>query len=215
MEIDAIVARVIEKLGQAENAAEPAGGIPAGVSNRHVHLSQGDADALFGAGYSFKRMKELSQPGQFACDECVTVVGPRGVIEKVRVLGPVRRQSQIELLQSDCRKLGIKAVLRESGKLEGTPGLTLCGPNGSVTVSCGAIVAKRHIHMTPADAARLGCTDAEIVEVRCGGERGGTLGNVVVRVSTEARLDCHIDIEEAACMGLKDGDTITINGKGR
>ena len=214
MDVNDIVRKVLEKLEETAGQPEP-GGIPTGVSNRHVHLSETDAAALFGAGVSFKKMKDLSQPGQYACEECVTLVGPKGVLEKVRILGPVRKITQIELLQSDCRKLGIKPMLRESGKLEGTPGLTLCGPKGSINAECGAIVAKRHIHMTPADAASYGCRDTEIVDVSCGGERGGVLGNVVVRVSPEAKLDFHIDIEEANCMGMKDGDTITIIGKGR
>ena len=206
MDIEAIVARVVEKIVEKQDD----GGIPVGVSNRHVHLSKEDSDILFGKDYEFKKLKDLSQPGQFACNECITLVGPKGVLEKVRILGPVRGQTQIELLQTDCRKLGIKAVLKESGKLEGTPGILISGPMGSVHTANGALVAKRHIHMKPEDAERHGLKDKDLVDLECGGERGGILKNVLIRVSSSYKLDCHLDVEEASAMGLKDGDHVHI-----
>ncbi len=215
MEVNAIVEKVLERLKQVSQAETDPRRIPAGISNRHLHLSEAAASALFGKGYTFEKMKDLSQPGQYACKETVTLAGPKGIIEKVRILGPVRGKTQIELLQSDCRRLGIQAVLRESGKLDGTPGLTLCGPKGCTAVEAGAIVAKRHIHMTPTDAAVHGCTDGEAVTVQCDGERGGTLNDVTVRVSTQGRLEFHVDFDEANAMGMQEGDSVTICGKGR
>lgn len=184
--------------------------IPIGVSNRHVHLSQNDLESLFGSGYELTKIKDISQPGQFACKETVTIAGPKGAIEKVRVLGPTRKQSQVEILKSDCFKLGINAAMRMSGDLDGTPGITLIGPKKSLFLTQGAIVAKRHIHMLPGDARRFGVTDGQVVSLKVSGERGGILGNVVIRVTTTSALECHIDTEEANAMDLKNGSKITI-----
>ena len=158
--------------------------VPIGVSNRHVHLSQNDLESLFGSGYELTKIKDISQPGQFACKETVTIAGPKGAIEKVRVLGPTRKQSQVEILKSDCFKLGINAAMRMSGDLAGTPGITLIGPQKSLFLTQGAIVAKRHIHMLPRAARRFGVTDGQVVSLKVSGERGGILGNVVIRVTT-------------------------------
>ncbi|MBD8935210.1 MAG: phosphate propanoyltransferase [Anaeroglobus sp.] len=184
--------------------------VPIGVSNRHVHLSQNDLESLFGSGYELTKIKDISQPGQFACKETVTIAGPKGAIEKVRVLGPTRKQSQVEILKSDCFKLGINAAMRMSGDLDGTPGITLIGPKKSLFLTQGAIVAKRHIHMLPRDARRFGVTDGQVVSLKVSGERGGILGNVVIRVTTTSALECHIDTEEANAMDLKNGSKITI-----
>ncbi|HVI39335.1 MAG TPA: phosphate propanoyltransferase [Anaerovoracaceae bacterium] len=184
--------------------------IPVGISNRHVHLSEEHLISLFGEDAKLCKIKDLSQPGQFACQECVTVVGPKGCIENIRILGPTRAKTQIELLAADCFKLGVKAPLRESGKLTGTPGIAICGPRGCVNLSEGAMIAKRHIHMTPQDAERFCCRDNEIVRVGCCGERGGILDNVVVRVTEASKLDFHIDIEEANCMGIIGSDKVKI-----
>ena len=184
--------------------------VPIGVSNRHVHLSQNDLESLFGSGYELTKIKDISQPGQFACKETVTIAGPKGAIEKVRVLGPTRKQSQVEILKSDCFKLGINAAMRMSGDLDGTPGITLIGPKKSLFLTQGAIVAKRHIHMLPRDARRFGVTDGQVVSLKVSGERGGILGNVVIRVTTTSALECHIDTEEANAMDLKNGSEITI-----
>lgn len=185
-----------------ENAASTAAGVPVGISNRHIHLSQADLDQLFGAGYQLTPMKELSQPGQFACKETVTICGPKGAIEKVRVLGPVRKETQIEIVAGDCFKLGVKAPAKLSGDLAGTPGITVVGPKGSVQTAQGLIVAQRHIHMAPADAQDYGVQDGQIVKIRVGGLRGGIYDNVAIRVTTSSKLECHLDTEEANAMGV-------------
>lgn len=185
-----------------ENAASNATGVPVGISNRHIHLSQADLDQLFGAGYQLTAMKELSQPGQFACKETVTICGPKGAIEKVRVLGPVRKETQIEIVAGDCFKLGVKAPAKLSGDLAGTPGITVVGPKGSVQTAQGLIVAQRHIHMAPADAQAYGVQDGQIVKIRVGGLRGGIYDNVAIRVTTSSKLECHLDTEEANAMGV-------------
>ena len=185
-----------------ENAASNATGVPVGISNRHIHLSQADLDQLFGAGYQLTPMKELSQPGQFACKETVTICGPKGAIEKVRVLGPVRKETQIEIVAGDCFKLGVKAPAKLSGNLAGTPGITVVGPKGSVQTAQGLIVAQRHIHMAPADAQAYGVQDGQIVKIRVGGLRGGIYDNVAIRVTTSSKLECHLDTEEANAMGV-------------
>ncbi len=184
--------------------------IPVGISNRHIHLSQADLDALFGAGYELTKMKDLSQPGQYACKETVTVVGPKGAIEKVRILGPVRKATQIEVIAGDSFKLGVAGDVRMSGDLAGTRGVTLVGPKGSVQTKEGLIVAQRHIHMTLADAARLGVKDGDIVDIKVTGNRGGIFSNVAIRANDSSALECHLDTEEANAMGLTSKSTITI-----
>lgn len=181
--------------------------VPVGISNRHVHLSQADLDTLFGQGYKLTPIKDLSQPGQFACKETVTIVGPKGAIEKVRVLGPVRGKPQIEILAGDGFKLGIKAPAKLSGDLTGTPGITIVGPKGAVQTAEGVIVAQRHIHMTPRDAENYGVHDGQIVKISVEGPRGGVYGNVVIRATDTSALECHIDTEEANAMGV-DSSTI-------
>ncbi|WP_077612557.1 phosphate propanoyltransferase [Clostridium sp. Marseille-P2415] len=184
--------------------------IPVGVSNRHVHLSQEDLDALFGKGYELTNMKELSQPGQYACKETVTVCGPKGAIEKVRILGPVRKQTQIEILAADGFKLGKKAEPKMSGELAGTPGITLVGPKGSVETKEGLIVAQRHIHMSPADAVKFGVHDGQTVSIQTEGIRGGIFNHVAIRVTDTSSLECHLDTEEANAMGLGGSSSVTI-----
>ncbi len=207
--LDQIVEIVLSEIQKFNNGHET-DEIPVGISNRHVHLSEEHLTRLFGRDAELCKIKDLSQPGQFACQDCVTLVGPKGTIENVRILGPTRPKTQIELLAADCFKLGVKAPLKESGKLSGTPGLVICGPKGCENLTEGAIVAKRHIHMTPADAKRFNCQDNEIVKVECGGERGGILDNVVVRVTEASKLDFHIDTEEANAMGITGSDKVKI-----
>lgn len=213
MEIDEIVHSILERLNMNEKLCCGVLDIPTGISNRHVHLSQADAAVLFGKDYAFNKMKDLSQPQQFACKETVTLIGAKGVIEKVRILGPCRTATQVELLLSDCRKLGIEICLRDSGNLEGTPGMTLAGPLGCVVLESGAIVARRHIHMRPEDAETFGVRDGEIVSVKCTGERGGVLEGATVRVSKQAKLEFHVDFEEANAMGLKDDSHVILADK--
>ncbi|WYJ88752.1 hypothetical protein A5888_000471 [Enterococcus sp. 9E7_DIV0242] len=194
---------------QVETASKDKG-IPLGISNRHIHLSQKDIDQLFGQGYQLTELKELSQPGQYACKETVVICGPRGVIEKVRVLGPARPASQVEVMTGDCFKLGVKAPVRQSGDISGTPGITIVGAAGSVEIEEGVIVAQRHIHMSPQDAQFYKVTDGERVMIKLNGERGGVFDNVVIRVSKEFRLECHLDVEEANAMGLNSKSKVYI-----
>ncbi|AOY74590.1 phosphate propanoyltransferase [Clostridium formicaceticum] len=176
--------------------------IPVGVSNRHIHLSQVDMNCLFGEGYQMTKMKDLSQPGQYACKETVTICGPKGAIEKVRVLGPVRGHTQVEVLVGDCFKLGVVSEIRLSGDLHGTPGITLVGPKGSVQIAEGLVVAQRHIHMNSEDAKRLGVQDGQIVSIEVDGARGGIYSNVAIRANDGSALEFHVDTEEANAMHI-------------
>ncbi len=206
---EAILKLLLEAAQATAPVQEPAG-IPVGVSNRHLHLSQADQDVLFGAGYQMTPIKDLSQPGQFACKEMVTICGPKGAIEKVRVLGPVRNKTQVEILTGDGFKLGVSAPARQSGDLEGTPGITIVGPKGSVQIKEGLIVAQRHIHMTLEDAAAYGVHDGQIVDIEIEGPRGGTYANVIVRANNTSALECHLDTEEANAMSINSSTKIKI-----
>ena len=168
------------------------------VSARHVHLCQEDLEALFGKGAELHHRRDLSQPGQYACEERVEIVGPKGSFKGVSVLGPLRPASQVEVSLTDARAIGIATPIRESGVLDGSPGCTLVGPAGAVELKQGLIAAKRHIHTSPADAAKLGVKDKEIVGVKLNApERAGVLGDVVIRVSENFNTSMHIDTDEA------------------
>jgi len=184
--------------------------IPIGVSNRHVHLCRSDMDLLFGTGSELTKMKALKQPGQFAAEEVVTLIGPKGQFEKVRVLGPLRTQTQVEISLSDTYVLGVKAPIRESGKLEGTPGIEIIGPRGGIIKSQGTIVASRHIHMPPSIALKLGLKDRELVDVELGKERGAVLKNVLLRISDKDALEMHIDMDEANAVNVKNNESVRI-----
>ena len=175
--------------------------IPVEASGRHIHLSRADANSLFGEGYQFTKVKDLSQPGQYACKERVTVTGPKGSIHKVIVLGPERKQSQMEVSLTDALALGIKAPVRQSGDTKGSPGITVTNGSRSVTLAEGIIVAKRHIHMTPEDAQKFNVKDGEIVKVKVSGSRPVIFEDTVVRVSKDFRTYMHIDYDEANACG--------------
>ena len=168
------------------------------VSARHIHLSRADMDVLFGEGSELHPIKDLSQPGQYASEEKVTLKGPKGTAG-VRVLGPLRKETQVELSLTDARSLGVKAQVRESGDLEGTTGgLTIVGPKGEITIDRGVIAAKRHIHMTPADAEEFGVANGDVVAVKIQTNgRSVVFGDTVVRVSEKFSLAMHIDTDEA------------------
>ena len=167
------------------------------TSARHIHLCPADLETLFGAGAELHNKKDLSQPGQFACEEKVQLVGPKGTL-MVSVLGPTRKDTQVELSFTDARTLGLNGVpVRESGDVAGTPGLKLVGPAGEVALAQGVIIAKRHIHMTPADAEAFGVADKDIVSVKLDTTRPLIFGDVVVRVSPSYALAMHIDTDEA------------------
>ena len=182
------------------------------TSARHVHLSRADLDVLFGKGYELTVKKDLSQPGQYACEERVTVVGPKKSIERVGILGPVRPASQVEVSFTDARTLGIAAPVRESGDIAGTPGCKLVGPCGEVEIANGVIVAKRHIHYTPAEAEAAGVSDKEIVKVKVTSDGRTTIfDDVVVRVNPNFSAAMHIDTDESnasAAFGLVYGEIV-------
>jgi len=184
--------------------------VPIGISNKHIHVSSEDLESLFGKGYTLTKIKDLGQPGQFAAKETVKMIGPKGSFEKVRILGPVRDTTQIEVSLADGFKLGLDVPIRESGKIHDTPGILLEGPKGKTVKKNGVIVALRHIHMTPEIAKIYGVTDKEMVDVETKGIRKSVFGNVLVRVSNKYRLEMHIDMDEANSSGLRNGDKVTI-----
>lgn len=185
--------------------------IPIGVSNRHIHLCREDMDVLFGFDSQLTPMKDLRQPGQYACEETVTIKGPKGQIGRVRILGPLRAETQVEISVTDGFTLGVHPPVKESGKLENTPGIEIIGPKGSVKKQSGTIAALRHIHMSPADANKLGVKDEDYVCVNVGSDlRSATLHNVLVRVSDKFVPEMHLDVDEANAVGVKNGDYATI-----
>lgn len=184
--------------------------VPIGVSARHIHLSSEHIAILFGEGYELKVMKELSQPGQFAAEEVVAVEGAKGKFDKVRILGPARGKSQLEISRTDAFFLGVNAPVRESGNIAGTPGITIKGPAGEVQLTEGVIVAARHIHFHTSDALKWGIQDKQLLTVRLDGERPLLFEQVVARVSDQFALDMHIDTDEANAAGVKTGDMAVI-----
>ena len=172
------------------------------VSNRHIHLSQKHLEELFGAGHELTKLKELMQPGQYAAQETLALMGPKGRIERVRVLGPVRTQTQVEISGTDQFVLGIKVPVRESGHLEGTPGIKLIGPGTELQTKNGAIRALRHVHMLPEQADEMGLKNGEKVSVRLVGDRTTICEGVLVRATDTSALEMHIDTDEANAAGL-------------
>ncbi|MFI3209833.1 MAG: phosphate propanoyltransferase [Peptostreptococcaceae bacterium] len=184
--------------------------LPIALSNKHIHLSKEHVEILFGAGYELKELKALSQPGQYACEEKVDLVGPKGTLKGVRVLGPERPNTQVEISLADCFVLGVKAPIKESGDIENTPGVKLVGPNGEVELSNGVIVASRHIHMSLEDAQNFGVKDKDLVSVRTFGSRGLVFENVLVRARKDFALEMHVDVEEGNAAGVKNGELVEI-----
>ena len=184
--------------------------VPVGVSNRHIHLSQKDVETLFGPGHQLTKKKEL-MGGQYACEECCTIVGLKlRAIENVRVLGPARKATQVEISYTDARKLGINVPVRESGDTAGSAPIAIVGPKGAVYCNEGCIVAARHIHMSPADAAKAGVNDGDYVSVKMDNERGTTFDQVKIRVDESFTLEMHIDTDEANASDIKSGDKVTL-----
>jgi putative phosphotransacetylase len=180
--------------------------IPVSVSGRHIHVTREVLESLFGKGHDLKVYRQLSQPGEFASTDRVTVVGPSGrAIENVRVLGPMRKYTQVELSRGDGLRLGLELPVIRSGHVAGTPGITVVGPAGTVVLSQGAICATRHIHMTEEDARNFGLRDGQIASARFTGERGLTLENVLIRVSDRFALDFHLDTDDANSAGIDTG----------
>ena len=210
IEIDqALIQKVVrEVMNRLENKEEIS--IPIGISNRHIHLSQRDLEILFGEGYQLTKYRDLKQPGQYAAKETIIMQGPKGSIDSVRILGPTRDETQIEVSYTDARTLGIKPPVRESGKIQESAPITLIGPKGTVEKAEGAIAALRHIHMPTDVANELGIKDKDIVKVETDGERGVVFTNVLARVSDSYALEMHVDTDEANGAGLSNKDTVRI-----
>ena len=183
------------------------------TSARHVHVTQRDLEALYGPGHELAKKKDLSQPGQYACEECLDVIGPKGELKKVRILGPERKATQIELAQTDCRNIGVTAPVRSSGHTAGTPGITLRGPLGEITVPEGVIIADRHLHMSEGEAVAFGLKDGDHVRIQVDGVKPGVLGNVLVRAGKGHSLDLHIDTDDGNAFLLRQGQLVTVLGK--
>jgi acetate kinase len=197
-----MIAQEVKFLLQQQSQATRKWHVPVAVSARHVHLSQEAVEVLFGEGHQLTKLRDLSQPGQFASKETVEVVGPKGSIEAVRVLGPTRKKTQIEVSRTDTFTLGVEAPVRASGNLAGTPRIRLRGPAGELETN-GIIIAARHIHMTPKDAASMGLQDGDYVDVKLGeGSRDLSFSNTLIRVSKDFVTEMHIDTDEANAAGI-------------
>ena len=204
-----IVGRVMAELGAGSSTA--ANEVPVGVSNRHIHLSVADVETLFGKGYELTPLKDLSQPGQFACKETLTIVGPSlRPIENVRVLGPVRKASQVEISRTDSFTLKVKPPVRESGDIAGSAPITIIGPKGVVTLNEGCIIANRHIHMSTDEGAAFGLSDGQYVDVEVNGARKTKFYDVQIRVHKDFRLEMHIDTDDANAAGIGNGAKVMI-----
>ena len=217
MEISsAKIAEMVKKVladmeGGANASAGQDGLVPVGVSNRHIHLTKADLAVLFGEGYELTPLKDLSQPGQFACKETLTLVGPSlRPIENVRVLGPLRGKSQVEISATDSYVLKVKPPVRESGNVVGSAGVTIVGPKGVVQLKEGCIIANRHIHMSPSDAASFRVKDGDTVTVDVEGKRRTRWYDVQVRVSPDFRLDLHVDTDDANAAGIGNGFKVKV-----
>ena len=213
--IEALVAKVINGIKTTGNTDAPSnaydGTVPVGVSNRHIHLSKTDLEILFGEGYELTPIKELSQPGQYACKELLTIIGPSlRPIENVRVLGPVRGKSQVEISATDSYVLKVKPPVRESGNIQGSAPIRIIGPRGVVELSEGCIVANRHIHMSPDDAKAFGVSDGDTVTIDVEGKRRTRFYDVQVRVHKDFRLEMHIDTDDANACGIGNGFRVKV-----
>ena len=208
-----IIAEIVNRvMAQCQGGAASANDtIPVGVSNRHIHLSAEHLEILFGKGYELTPIKDLSQPGQFACKEQLTIIGPSlRAIEGVRVLGPIRRDSQVEISRTDSFTLKVKPPVRESGDIKGSAPITIIGPKGTVTLKEGCIIANRHIHMSDEEGKAFGLNDGDYVTVEIDGERRTTFYDVQVRVNKAFRLEMHIDTDDANAAGIGNGFRVRI-----
>lgn len=184
--------------------------VPVGVSARHMHITQEHLELLYGPGHRLTKLRDLNQPGEFAAQETLTLVGPKRRTLEIRILGPVRRFTQVELSHSDGIHLGLDLPHRLSGNIQGSAPLVLVGPAGVLQLPEGAIRAKRHIHVNPADARRLGVVNGQTVSVRSIGEMSVTFNNVVIRQGDNLNLEMHLDTDEANAAGLRTGDLVEI-----
>jgi putative phosphotransacetylase len=184
--------------------------VPAGISNRHVHLCEADLVKLFGEDCQLSKRNDLSQPGQYACQEQIIIAGPKGSIERVRILGPTRKETQVEVSATDTFQLGIKPCVRLSGDLAGSPGGKLIGPKGEVTLEQGFIVAARHLHMSTEEAGLFGLKNGDIIQMVKKGARETVYGNVIVRAGVGHAMELHLDTEEGNAAGMEQGELVEI-----
>ena len=207
----ALITKLVLEAVEKQKSSDDAGYlVPIGVSARHIHLTQEHVEVLFGKGYQLTKRKEL-MGGQFASNETVTIVGLKlRAIENVRVLGPVRKQTQVEISATDAIKLGVKAPIRESGNVAGSAPIAVVGPKGALYLKEGCIIAMRHIHMSPRDAMAAGVHDGDIVSVKADNERGTIFNHVKIRVDDSFTLEMHIDTDEANAAKIATGDTVRI-----
>ncbi|NSL51048.1 phosphate propanoyltransferase [Bacillus sp. P2(2020)] len=208
MDIDHLVEEIVKELTNkhAMKNSNDKYLVPIGVSGRHCHLTKSDFEKLFGSEASLTKKADLSQPGQFAANETVTIAGPKGSIQNVRILGPLRRKTQVEISLTDARKLGVTPPIRESGELMDSSPVTIIGPKGSIYLKEGLIIAQAHIHMNPEDAVRFNVKDGEFVRVKIINEsRPISFEKVKVRVSPNFVLEMHIDTDEANAADVKPG----------
>lgn len=212
--ISEIVSKVVAQVnsGNANVAPTCDGDIPVGISNRHIHLTREDCDTLFGPGYELTPLKDLSQPGQYACKEQLTLIGPSlKAIEGVRVLGPLRKASQVEISKTDSYTLKVKPPVRESGDVKGSAPITIVGPKGLVQLKEGCILANRHIHMSPSDGEKYGVKDGDYVScMTCGDGKRTLLYDVQIRVSDKFILEMHLDTDDANACGLVNGSKVKL-----
>lgn len=205
-----VITRAVIKSMEKEKEQDSGFFVPVGVSARHIHLSQKDVETLFGEGYQLTKKKEL-MGGQFASNECCTIVGLKlRAIENVRILGPARKETQVEISSTDARKLGIQVPIRQSGDIEGSAPIAIVGPKGAIYCKQGCIVAARHIHMAPSDASACGVKDGDYVRVKVDNERGTIFDKVKIRVDESFTLEMHIDTDEANASEIKCGDKVAI-----
>lgn len=210
-QIAELVKRALVEITTEAKTAKAENGIPIGVSNRHIHLSRNDLETLFGKGYELTPIKDLSQPGQYACKEQLTIVGPSmRPIENVRVLGPVRKASQVEISMTDSYILKVKPPVRESGKIKDSAPIRIVGPKGIVELNEGCIIANRHIHMSPDEARVFGLSDGDYVDIDVNGKRKTRWFDVQVRVDKDFRLEMHVDTDDANSAGIGNGFIVTI-----
>ncbi len=205
-----LIARMVMEALESREKESNGFAVPIGVSARHIHLTQEHVEILFGKGYQLTKKKEL-MGGQYASNEQVTIVGLKlRAIENVRILGPVRKKSQVEISATDAIRLGVKAPIRESGNVKGSAPIAVVGPKGVIYLEEGCIIAKRHIHMAPKDAMAAGVADGQTVSVKADNERGTVFNHVQIRVDESFTLEMHIDTDEANAAKIATGQTVTI-----